>query len=543
MQKLFRYALYFLLVVSAVYVLGCGGDGGSNTATTSSQGSGSQAVSETLLPYSGSLEVVRCSDPENPIVVDSADLTAAAVEMVSELLLDRNNEPKGYTNLHISRIFYVADNKFKMLSLENSTNLTPVVLREGIAGIEDAYGIYKFKGKETIFILNGTDSHTYFFNVDSGTYKDLSNSNKHIVVDALDSLAQLEGFFVLDSGELQFCDTKLENCKPLKSSVSSVVFQSGIHIGRERFKRFDNYYCLNVDGNSTLYKWEDHQLKPLCDCTGWEMESADENYIYGADYKYIYRYSENGTREDITPENGLNGTITAVGNPFNSSYLYVLTSPSSLPGLYLYYYNPDGNRTVQLVWGNETEGFIPAGLPTPIEGYGNLLFNFIKIESGSRIRGLVPLGSFKLMSCMFNPTDGLRCLENSYWAGTSTKKDFDYSINNSLKYYLRVENVTFSAGLNNGTIIIALSGGELYLTDENGTNIRKLGDIPENKAVAFYGVGKCLLGVLGDSTSTNSTKSDVVFVNLDKENSLTQITDTPDKSEVPILGLESLLPK
>lgn len=144
---------------------------------------------------------------------------------------------------------------------------------------------------------------------------------------------------------------------------------------------------------------------------------------------------------------------------------------------------------------------------------------------------------------MFNPTDGLRCLENSYWAGTSTKKDFDYSINNSLKYYLRVENVTFSAGLNNGTIIIALSGGELYLTDENGTNIRKLGDIPENKAVAFYGVGKCLLGVLGDSTSTNSTKSDVVFVNLDKENSLTQITDTPDKSEVPILGLESLLPK
>jgi len=293
----------------------------------------------------------------------------------------------------------------------------------------------------------------------------------------------ISGFVIRDQNNIQKCNTNLQNCSNIKQSVNNAKVAgknpSNGHI----------YIC--IDG--TMHRFNGSNLNNLgiqCDVTDWDF-FADESGLYAKDPNGNVRKLSHNGNSWTTIYNG--GDITSLRNS-TKNYILANTSAGGLKAI-----KKDGTSNIQIVDPGDYIGVLLS--------IGTKLF--YDLYTSSRI----------FRSCIW--TEGASqptCKDNAYIAGTVLAP------NGKLPFViykiLEVRNVTISQG--------QVNNGALYSLDPYNNNSINLGQLPQNITLMTMGIGRF---TLLDGYDYDYNKRDIFFADVDKQNSLKRLTNTPDKDE------------
>ena len=497
-KKLF-FPAFFLFFLSA-----CGG-GGTSVSVESGGSSGSSEKVETYLAYASSIEFVDCNSPGSPVEVVQGKVDDVRV-FRRALKVDFS---KGtYEGFHYNYLAFIRDGKVFRLSLLKGKELP---LPREVKGISDGCSFVEGEGElgsDRGFVVvetAGSDGDCSGRDDNGESLVDLSGmrvqelGSKRIVLFLPDSGYRVEKALFFDlSGNLPLiCSlSDVAECSQVQVSgnVFKADFRAGVSVYRYEKKGFEHFYCIDFGPGAAIYRWNGEELVALpgAPCPGWFTMAADEEFIYGTDGRGVFRY-RNGVMQELLSSSDLSvDSITGIS--VLRAGLIVHTVKNLVEKALFYYEFKSGKVT--LIDRPVVEGMVYTGLARDRAFY-------VKLSDNNT-----------LAACLWKDSGDKVCTEGSYWAGYS---------------YLPSGGLNSMAG---SVLLYDFSRDVLELTDLDGNVIRVLGapHLGTEATVSFFGIGSCLLGqMLGKDGNM-----DIFFVNLDKENSLVRLTDTPDRKEMAI---------
>ncbi len=512
-KKLLKYGI---LTVAAVSLISCGGGGGG-----SSSGGGSTPGEKEFLYYTSSVYLVDKDNLTSKFkVFDKSVISTETLFSVSSL--DENTG--SYSGLKPYQAFFISeeDNDVSsrnggkiyklLLSSPNSSNPVP----QQITSISDACDFKDFYddilNKKAYFVVQTAGDDGLCDSSDDGEVfisSDMNSTDSGItgkkVINSIQVFegSTVEGFIVKEGTELKKCNTDLSECETLLSNVNDVkkiVKQPG---------EKNVYYCIltSEDTQGHIYEFNGSSLNPLsypCDTTEEYTGEADEQAYYFEDNDNLKRlvFSSNSVE-----------TVYDVGTSFDIKALtnnYVVIKK----GYDILAIKKDGSNNYTLVNGNTAFAFYILPIGTKV------IFNEIFKNNGS------PAG---MKACYWEEGGSVNCSpENSKWVGLSIPENGNVSFNSSLSIpvykLMRVEGANFEP-------YFKMKGGTLKsIKVSDMSTERILGNVPNDFDLSItVGIGSKTL-VEGIDYGHNC-KKDIFFVDVDENNSLQNITNTPDEDE------------
>ncbi len=488
---------------------GDNGGGGNNNGGGNDSGGGNdnggdgdegtnQPQKKTYLYYDSSLHLV------------DADNINLHKEVTSNELLDHttvidfasfDQTSKDYTNLHRHEVCYIEDENsnssdggvLKCVSLRKDEDPRQVSNGSGFCDIEN---VYEDAISEHIYmvltsvgsdgICDTADDTTVFVNsmMDDNSAP-ISLANIEILAPIHDfEFGEITGFYILQNDSIKKCNMDLSNCTDILSSTTEASFMA--------HKNGDYYICAesstkgHSSSNGNIYKISGTNIENTdVSCSPDDLE---ESYFSGNE---IYFLEEDKLKKFDT-----------VSKSVSTLYINV----SNIVGISDYHIVVKTRSGIEIVKKDQTHIMnIYVGDPLFIFSHKNHL-----------------LYSTDNQACMWMD-DGnqgtTNCIDNSQWIGVVASKDGkinDESIHGNIQFskILRLDGnklivVDFSDPLGNGTVL-----GQLPPGYKPFPFLFKLGD-------------SMLLSFMNASTN----KRDIFFVDVTKQNSLVQITNTPNEDE------------
>lgn len=491
---------------------GPGSPGGGSVGSGGGSGGSGGGTTATYLAYAvkeGGLYLVDPANPTQPIKI-----TDKAVNILHEEYavssLDLNT--KQYKDLHVRAIYYVEGDKGPLMRLslvKGNSAPTPVQVSDlkDVCYVQESEGlvgthvmIVGTPGKDGNCYTDDDDKYIVTSDMNS-TSKSIDVTGKDVVTFVVDNDLMVKGVIIKDSNTLKYCNVDLSNCSsPLASSVTAVDdIASNTQTQKE-------YLC--VDGKIQILDLS--QPKPTLSQTSIDCENGGN---YDQDDKYIYHVN-NGNIERLDMNNVAAGWQT-IYNGGDIDYIEEMTQNYLIASVQ----NTNTNTTQLLAVKKDGSS------KTVISDVN--VFYYIPISTRLYFTKYTQdlNGKYIVNACYWDEGSANPFCESNgtAWIGLS------YAVNGTLNYsssypvykLLKVEG-------SNG-----LAGGTLYAVDPSNLNSKiNLGNIPSDFSIFGYGIGDNIL-LFGGNTNPPNYQSDIFFANLSTPNSLKNITNTPDKSEIP----------
>ena len=507
-----------MIVIASALSFSCGGGGGGETAETGGGGSGGgggTAVS-TYLAYQSSIHLVDPDNPTSPITLtDSSVISARSLFSVDSF----NTSTKEYSNLHRHSIYWIEEadgdtsvtngGPIKMAFMVKGSN--PPTAKQ-ISNITDACDFIQTEddliNRKKYMVVQTSGGDGQCSTNDDGKkfiHSEMTNSDIPIDMSNLDLVTGIDhgngitGFLILDTQNsiLKKCDTNLSNCTDLKNGVSNANwFESNPN-------NFYDYICVD----EYLYLFDGNNLNSLnVNCSGYReyTTESDNNAIYAIDNNGNVAKLNHGGNSWITIYN--NGDANDIVG-LTQNYVIISTYDNINNTYGLKAVKKDGTSNI-IIDSTGINGFVTA----------NKVF-YIKPDYVTN----------KVSACIWiEGSNSSNCTPNSYWVGPSFSANG--AINTSGELFLPAYKILKVEGVNYTNNYP--TGGTLYAVDPaNTTSTVNLGIVPAGFHIWGRGIGdKNLLSGI----DINNNYDDVFYVNLSVQNSLQNITNTPNKSELPI---------
>ncbi len=537
MKKKFIFSglLATALFMGSNFIMSCGGGGSDNTLPVGSNtgssggsggtggtgGSGTAQTSTTYLSYvdiSSGGKSLYFVDPYNPTQpVRITNLYGNTDYYTSSIVDNLDTTNFKYQNFHLHHLGYLNNGKIYLVSLRKG-NTSPTVKQ--ISNISDACYVNTSytdskTGKGYLIIATkgqdgqcGTfDDKKMFINTDmSSTSLPIDLTGKGIIAKIKGTdLLSISGFLVVIKGTnitLQKCDTNLANCNNLLtgildgSNIGSKENSRNFYVCAKTNSTGINYHVFKFDGNSitdtnatcNINIWKNKKSTHI-DSTGIYVIAGDGN-LYKFDLK-TYKTTQLYNGGDLIEI--IDATASRIVALKKDAVTKIVLSKSN------------GSTVIT------TKGIFLRKAAQP-----NRLF-FTDDTKGT------PTNPTYSACYLDDNSTTPNCLNNYAWVGFSAARSGVYHIeNNNLDIYKLIE--------------IDMNTKTIYSVDPlNMSNKIQLGTLPPNYKPTFghsLGVGKYILYMAHD-ISTNSLK-DIFFVDVSSQNSLKQITNTPNKDEFVI---------
>jgi hypothetical protein len=505
-----KFVVSSMILGTALLLNACGGgDSGSSIVGSGSSGGGSVGsgggTTATYLVYTvegGGLYLVDPANPTQPIKI-----TDKAVRILTKEYAVNNLDPntKNYKDLHVRAIYYVEGDKGPIMRLslvKGSSTPQPVQVSKLNDLVCDVQGPEGLVGTQVMIVSTaGSDGNCN--TKDDGQYivtSDMtSNSNpiditgKYFVTFVDGNDLMVKGVIIKDkdSNTLKFCNVDLSNCSQLDQGVTAV---DDIASNNQK-----EYLC--VDGKIKIFDLSTSSLSPTnTDCKNGVSYDEDDQYVYYVDSGNIKKLDMNNvTAGWQTIYNG--GDINYIEG-ITQNYLITINTEEKLVAI-----KKDGSSKTVISDGN----FFIA---TP----NRLYFTKYTQDSNGTIVNVNACYWDEGSANPFCDSDG------TDWVG------FSFAVDGTLNYSsfgFTVYKLLKVEGSNGG------KGGTLYAVDPSNLNKINLGNIPSNFSVGGGGIGDNILLSVYDISNPLQYLYDVFFANLSTPNSLKNITNTPDKNEIP----------
>jgi hypothetical protein len=466
------------------------------------------------LPYTGSVYLVSPQDISSPIQVSSGD-TSYELSIIS---VDSFESSTGnYSGLRLKYAVWLENNVY-ITGLSGNVDFkkSQVSNLSDVCSIDGVYGsIVKADKYYMVVKTKGADSNCYTsddksFLINSG----MSSTDNALPLNGWKILTHItggindpyiSGFLMYNgnNGSVQSCSTDLTACSQLITGAISV---ERIAVNN---RNGHSFYCIENSSGSIIFEFDGVSLinrNISCD-NSWDY-NYDGTAIYSVhNDKNLYKLSFNDSNWVQIYDGG------DMDHIFNIADNYLLLSSfTKIIGVY-----KDGSSSWDL------------NIPT-INGT-NKSISVFSIENtvyltftGRDINGNI----VDIKACKAAESQTLNCENNSYWLGYTAGVNGRINLDNkapTIHRLLKVENVDIQG---------ERLGGILYsLNPDDVSSKLQVGTIPENFKLSFWGgIGRYTL--LSGYDSQNR-QYDVFFLDLDKDNSLKQITHTTSKNESPFL--------
>ena len=518
--------IFSALLTISISLFSCNGGGGGGNSNGSS--SGGSSSSQNYIPYRASLHLVDPDNPSSPILITNKSLKFTTVRVKIDGYKQTNRE---YQNLHMSEVFYIDDvgKVFKLNITKGATKPSPIqVSNLNNACLLSKQEIYNALDEKSYFLVitsgaDGTcftsDDETVLINSEmtsSDNPIQLTSSGKELLFSIGDepSSNSVNGFIIYNSTSksIEKCDTNLSNCSTLLTLTSSSPTVKVFSINPVR------YLCINdsnTQGNERLYFFDGTDIRDTgTSCYNYRSNRADDTAIYavfkdntGETLKKL-KYSDNNWVDLYKPI-----------SPSASLFIHFLTSNYAIGyedvngNSKLLAIRKDGSVVKQL---NSLKGFIPYADANGVY--------FTDYDANTKVS----------KACIWKEDyNSPICKNNGYIVGFSIKQNG--KLEHFLSSYSNIFNRSmFIATTTNKILYVEnttsyMCGGVLKAFDPITETSTVIGNIPDN----FCGLSGSGLGdkILLTGKNKDTNKSDVFFVDLTKENSLQNITNTPSKNE------------
>jgi hypothetical protein len=488
--------------------VGSGGGSGGSGGGSGGSGGGTTATYLVYTVEGGGLYLVDPANPTQPIKITDKAVTILTEEYAVSSL-DPNT--KQYKDLHVRAIYYKVEGDkgpLMRLSLVKGSSTPQPVQVSNLTNVCDVLT------SEDLVIPHVMIVRTADGNCDTpnGQYivtSDMTSNSKPIDVTGKDVVTfvsgndlKVKGAIIKESNTLKYCNIDLSNnsinCDQKLAPSVTVTAVDDIASNTQ-----NEYLC--VDGQIQIFDKSKNTLSQTSTvCENGGNYYQDDEYIYHVNNKNIERlYMNDVTAGWQTIYSG--GDIDYIEG-MTQNYLIASVTNSS-------------NNTTQLLAINKkdfSKTVISDGnffIATP----NRLYFTKYTQDSNGTIVNVNACywdeGSAN-PSCDSDGTD---------WVG------FSFAVDGTLNYssYFRVSKLLKVEGSNGG------KGGTLYAVDHSNFNKINLGNIPSNFSVGGGGIGDNILLLGYDTSNPLQYLYDVFFANLSIPNSLKNITNTPNKNEIP----------
>jgi hypothetical protein len=497
---------------------GSGSSGGGSGGSGGGSGGSGGGTTATFLVYTvegGGLYLVDPANPTQPIKI-----TDKAVKILNEgFVATLSYSNMQYKDFHVDAIYYVEGDKGPLMKLslvKGSSTPKPVQVSKltdvcnvlHVGGlVEPNVMLVETVGNDGI-CETSSDNGKYIVRTDMDSNSEPINvTGKDVVTFVYSDDDKVKGAIIKDSNILKYCNVDLSNC----NTLANVVYVSDIGSDNQNQKE---YLC--VDGKIGIFYQSQNSLSlTKADCNNHVVDDKGRAYNmhYMDDIRYIYYTDDKDRNIKRLDKNNVEkgwqtiysgGDIEDIGEK-TQNYLIAETTDGKLIAV-----KKDGSSTITIA--NDSNYY--AYIPTP-----NRLY-FTKYTQDSK-------GNYIVNACYWD--DGANSpicdAKGTAWIGGS------YAVDGTLNYssYFTVYKLLKVEGSN------GLAGGTLYAVDPSKLDSRiNLGNIPSNFSVYYgSGIGDNILLLGSENISNDKFQSDVFFANLSTQNSLKNITNTPDKNEKP----------
>ncbi|SNZ07060.1 hypothetical protein SAMN06265182_0900 [Persephonella hydrogeniphila] len=497
-SNLLKSSLFFALS-SSVLFFSC-----ENNSESNAYGEGD------YLAYSGSVYLISPKDPQSPVQVSSGNTSYEFATVSIE-----NFEPstKNYAGLHVKDAVWLENSvyttslsgkvDFRKRQISNLSNVCSFGNIYGdIVKTKKYYMVVKTKGSDNT--CGTSDDKSFLIN------SEMVSTDNAIPLNGWEILTYITGgvndpyiygflMYNKSSNSIQRCNTDLTGCAQLKTDVVNV---EDIAINNNNG---DIFLCIETSSGSTIFEFDGVSLtnrNVSCDM-GWDYD-YDNTAIYSLQNdRNLYKFPYNGS-DWMKIYNG--GDMDLIFNVADN-YL-ILDNFTKIIGV-----NKNGNSS----WDLQIPAINGANQGKSIFSIGNTVYlTLIERDTNGNI--------VDIRACKASEGQSVSCDNNSYWLLFTASVNGSISLKDrSLTVYklLKVENVDVQGGK---------LGGVLYsLYPEDPSSKLQIGTVPQNfKLSSWGGVGRYLL-LSGYDIQNN--QYDIFFLDVDRGNSLKQITNTPNKSE------------
>lgn len=535
------------LFLLTALLIACGGGGGNDPAPSGGNpnppgggvnsggvNTGSSASGASYLFYTGGLSAVDPASPTSPITVEAGDdfVTVSAFESGTY-----NSTTKTVTSLHTHALLYAKDDgKLYKVSALKSGSLMPVQvsseseadeLCEGATALSAVTDFAHPDDSQYVYALPGADGDCETGD-DEWKMVRLGMGASDVPVMAKRPVAELgdfatgaiAGWLVFEAGALKKCDAAFANCgAPLKTVVGAPQFGDFVQLGLGLNDR-----VLEIDGEIFVY---DGQTNNTLSAPVFAVPTgtvagpfaADDSHVYFAHEKTIYRFPADGsaavTVVAVEAEDIIAGQMATTA----SNVVYHTGAKGA--GKHLRAVAKTGGTSSVLASAAGTDDLMLMAVA------GNRIYYNI------RNTGIVN-GMFTVTPVAAGVVDenggGKSEQAGAYWiAGGTYPTTVDFS-------------KTGTQGFQPQRVIRADASGTLTSFDTaTSASVASLGFLPADVDIAAcYGIGDATLCsatvqiIPAPALPALPFQTDVFFLNAATANSLTQVTDTADKNEVPV---------
>ena len=498
-------------------ITGCGGNGddpkgGSTIHKLSPQGGNTSYIfyGESNPSGLGALKNVKIADngaPKNPLLHD--DNTTAVGYPVLSTALEYNPADQSYQKLHADKLHYVSKGKAYTVAMAKGSSTSPTAVQNSSADnlSKPAYTKVNYLGSRYYLTAKSGDSTVLITPDMQSDDAPIPFDNKKLLsVTSASYGASINGYLVYDSDQkkVQKCDTTLASCDNLldagsrdfKGDVAGTTYSVILH-------------------NGTLYRLDKKDgTKEEVSLGKTIKRGHGTSTLQGGDF-YFIATDGNLYKTDIRQKKVIKLTKTA---DQKLERIRAVTNKWVIAGsdTFLAALKKDGSSDtpVKLVENTKTEGYKYVTLGT---GNGFLYVRY----------NLDPeTGNTAYSSCIFKEGK-TECKEDSFWAGITAKTSGKFNTQSSYNYtpyaYIRVDETD------------NFGGGTLKAIDpehplEDGITLGKAPNYNFQTFISGYRYLNELIdsdgGVVLYAKNDTNFHVDAFYMNLLKENSLVQLTDT-----------------
>lgn len=562
------------LLLSTVLLTACGGGGGNDPTppggATNAGGGGNNPGNNpgggmgaggagSYLFYSGSLVAVDPAKPASPITVEAGSDIATGLFGTSPVITTfqfgtYNNAAQTVTGIHPHALIYAkTDGKFYKVSALKSGSLTPAQLSSenaadqlcinamygtanftDYANVDNSQYVYALPGVDGI-CETGDDMWRMVWLGMSATDAPVAAKPPVMVLGDITTGA-ISGWLVHDGGALKKCDANFAACGAAGATMKLVTSKVNVILGLGF-----NLHLLNIDDQLFVYDGNSNVLSAsiftIPATTSVSASAADDNHLYFAHEKNIYKAPVDGSASATvlameSDDIGFQMGVTA--NKVVYATRAQLSSGALIKAAQLKVADKASGASTQLATASTAdEAFFF------ING-NNIYYSLTDyMASATGLLTIAPI----VAGVIDEAGGGKSETVNATWSGGALfPTSIDLSKSPSLAYQpekmIRIEGYD-ALGSGKG-----FAGGTLKTFDAatraTGVTLGMLPTTGDFASITCIGSGdNALCQALINLSPPPAlpalpVQSDVFFINAATANSLTRVTDTADKNEMPV---------